>query len=114
MYIASVVLLILASSVFPWESFNHNYAVTSSLFVLFNFFAAIVGSQGIVKILDKHFTFTRIRIPVLVMIILVVVGTMSYFGSILSMTTKLQNSQVNIKQTETGPTLGIDEQDCYK
>lgn len=99
MYIASVVLLILASSVFPWESFNHTPLTIMQLPVRYLsysiFFAAIVGSQGIVKILDKHFTFTRVRIPVLVMIILAVVGTMSYFGSILSMTTKLQNSQVN-------------------
>ena len=59
-------------------------------------FAAVVGSQGIVKILDAHFAFARAKVPALMMAILAVAGTMSYFGSILPMTTKLQNRQVNV------------------
>lgn len=99
MYIAAVALLILASSVFPWESFNHTPLTILQLPVRYLsysiLFAAVVGSQGIVKILDTHFAFARAKVPVLMMAILAVAGTMSYFGSILPMTTKLQNRQIN-------------------
>jgi len=37
-------------------------------------FAAVVGSQGIVKILDTHFAFARAKVPVLMMAILAVAG----------------------------------------
>ena len=99
MYIAAVTLLILASSVFPWESFNHTPLTILQLpfrylsYVIL--FTSVIGSRGIICLLDKHFDFVKVEIPVIAMIITAIAGTMSYFGSILPMTTKLQNLQAN-------------------
>lgn len=99
LYIAAVILLILSSSVFPWESFNHTPLTILQLpfryltYVIL--FSAVIGSRGIICIFDKYFKFIKNKIPFFAMVLFTAVGMLSYFGSILPMTVKLQNLQVN-------------------